>query len=137
MRIAAGGRFIDARDVAGERRVVLSAADALGRFGKAIDGDGVAVDVHQLTFGLQYDGFFWSGITSHDIAVHALRIRVASVLGQIIPGVPVWRLGPESRWPGLPLVVFPGNVGDENALTRSVRLLTYARALPFGAERKR
>ena len=40
----------------------------------------------------------------------------AVVMGQIIPGVPVWRTGAESRLPGLAYVVFPGNVGGNDAL---------------------
>jgi uncharacterized protein YgbK (DUF1537 family) len=43
-------------------------------------------------------------------------------LGQILPGVPVWRLGPGSRFPGAPYVVFPGNVGGKNALTRTAEI---------------
>ena len=38
------------------------------------------------------------------------------VCGQILPGVPVWKAGEESRWPGMAHIVFPGNVGDSNAL---------------------
>lgn len=56
------------------------------------------------------------GITSSDIATAALGIRRAVVLGQILPGVPVWRTGPESRFPGLTYIVFPGNVGSPDAL---------------------
>ena len=56
------------------------------------------------------------GITSSDIATQALGIRKAMVLGQILPGVPVWLLGAESRYPGMPYIVFPGNVGDAQAL---------------------
>lgn len=56
------------------------------------------------------------GITSSDLATRALGVRRAVVLGQIVPGVPVWRLGPESRFPGMPYIVFPGNVGDLQAL---------------------
>ncbi len=63
------------------------------------------------------------GITSHDIAVKSLAIRRAMVLGQIIPGVPVWRCGKESRWPGIPLIIFPGNVGDNAALAQVVQKL--------------
>ena len=58
------------------------------------------------------------GITSSDVAVHGLGVRRATVLGQILPGVPVWRLGHESRYPGMAYVVFPGNVGDEDALAQ-------------------
>ncbi len=43
--------------------------------------------------------------------------------GQALPGVPVWQAGPESRYPGLAYVVFPGNVGGDDALVRIVRSL--------------
>jgi uncharacterized protein YgbK (DUF1537 family) len=63
------------------------------------------------------------GITSSDIATRALNVRRAQVLGQIIPGVPVWQLGPESRHPGLAYIVFPGNVGGSQALVEVVKKL--------------
>jgi len=63
------------------------------------------------------------GITSSDIATKALGLRRAEVLGQILPGVPVWRTGPESRFPELPYIVFPGNVGQDDAITYVVRKL--------------
>ncbi|MGI6004462.1 MAG: four-carbon acid sugar kinase family protein [Christensenellales bacterium] len=56
------------------------------------------------------------GITSSDIGVKGLGAKKALVLGQVLPGVPVWQLGPESKYPGVSYVVFPGNVGDENGL---------------------
>lgn len=56
------------------------------------------------------------GITSSDIATRSLRIKRAMVRGQIIPGVPVWRCGDETRYPGLNYIVFPGNVGGPEAL---------------------
>ncbi|MBL9216811.1 MAG: hypothetical protein JNG83_15140 [Opitutaceae bacterium] len=56
------------------------------------------------------------GITSSDVATASLGVRRALVLGQALPGVPVWRTGPESKWPGLAYVVFPGNVGSPYAL---------------------
>jgi uncharacterized protein YgbK (DUF1537 family) len=56
------------------------------------------------------------GITASDIGTKALNVRRALVLGQIRPGVPVWRLGPETRYPGLPYIVFPGNVGEVTTL---------------------
>jgi uncharacterized protein YgbK (DUF1537 family) len=58
------------------------------------------------------------GITSSDTATRALGLRRALVLGQALPGVPVWRAGPESKWPGLAYVVFPGNVGGPDALAK-------------------
>jgi uncharacterized protein YgbK (DUF1537 family) len=63
------------------------------------------------------------GITSSDIATGAFDVKKAFVLGQIQPGVSVWRLGNESRFPDLPYIVFPGNVGDENALVNIVHQL--------------
>jgi uncharacterized protein YgbK (DUF1537 family) len=63
------------------------------------------------------------GITASDVATKALNVRKALVLGQILPGVPVWRLGPESRRAGIPYIVFPGNVGGDNALAEAVQIL--------------
>ena len=60
------------------------------------------------------------GITSSDLATEALGIRRALVLGQALPGVPVWQAGPESKWPGLAYVVFPGNVGGPDAIRQLV-----------------
>ncbi|MCB0132090.1 MAG: hypothetical protein KDD78_14625, partial [Caldilineaceae bacterium] len=57
------------------------------------------------------------GITSSDLATAGLDIARGWVLGQILPGVPVWQAGPESRYPGLSYIVFPGNVGGPDALT--------------------
>jgi uncharacterized protein YgbK (DUF1537 family) len=56
------------------------------------------------------------GITASDLATGGMGVKRAMVLGQIVPGVPVWRLGMESRFPNLPYVIFPGNVGDDKAL---------------------
>ncbi len=56
------------------------------------------------------------GITSSDVATKGLDVRRAIVTGQVLPGVPVWRLGAESRYPGMAYIVFPGNVGDDDAL---------------------
>lgn len=56
------------------------------------------------------------GITSSDIGVKALKVKKAVVAGQISPGIPVWLLGAESRYPGLAYIIFPGNVGADNTL---------------------
>ena len=63
------------------------------------------------------------GITASDVGTKGLEARRALVLGQIRPGVPVWRLGLETRYPGLPYVVFPGNVGDPETLAEIVAQL--------------
>jgi uncharacterized protein YgbK (DUF1537 family) len=64
------------------------------------------------------------GITSSDMATKGLDIRWALVKGQIAPGVPVWQCGPESRFPGLNYVVFPGNVGQDKTLAEVVTVLS-------------
>lgn len=55
------------------------------------------------------------GITSSDIATRALGIKRAMVIGQLLPGVPVWRTDE-----GLGYVIFPGNVGGDEALLEAV-----------------
>ncbi len=64
------------------------------------------------------------GITSSDVATQALGIKRAMVRGQILPGIPVWACGTETRFPGLSYIVFPGNVGDNAALATAVSKLT-------------
>ena len=49
------------------------------------------------------------GITSNDVAVRSLGVRCAEVIGAVVPGVPAWRCGPETKAPGLAYVVFPGS----------------------------
>ncbi|QIP11544.1 hypothetical protein G8759_02305 [Spirosoma aureum] len=63
------------------------------------------------------------GITSSDLASKGLSSEKAVVLGAVIPGVPVWQMDRESKFPGIKYVVFPGNVGDEAALDEVCRKL--------------
>ncbi len=63
------------------------------------------------------------GITSSDLATGALGVRRATVSGQLLPGVPVWQLGADCRWPDLPYIVFPGNVGGPEDLAAAVAAL--------------
>lgn len=64
------------------------------------------------------------GITSNDTLSEGLALRSARLLGQIYPGVSVVRT-PEHhpQFPSLPVVLFPGNVGDEYALAVVYRRL--------------
>jgi uncharacterized protein YgbK (DUF1537 family) len=64
------------------------------------------------------------GATSSDLATRALNVRRAMVMGQVLPGVPAWKLDLESRFPGVPYILFPGNVGDADALVQIHRLLS-------------
>lgn len=60
------------------------------------------------------------GITSSDIGVKALSVRKAYVLGQVLPGIPVWKTDENSRFPGIPYIIFPGNVGGDDDLRQVV-----------------
>jgi uncharacterized protein YgbK (DUF1537 family) len=64
------------------------------------------------------------GITSSDIATKALHAQKARVVGQIIPGVPVWEMDDRCKYPGITYVVFPGNVGDDLALRKVCGILS-------------
>ena len=60
------------------------------------------------------------GATSADVASKALNVRRAWSPGQAAAGVPVWILGDETLHPRMPCIIFPGNVGAEDALTALV-----------------
>ncbi|MBI5461078.1 MAG: four-carbon acid sugar kinase family protein [Gammaproteobacteria bacterium] len=64
------------------------------------------------------------GITANDIVSRGLALHTARVLGQIVPGCSVVRC-PEhhAQYPNLPVVIFPGNVGDDGALAMAFRRL--------------
>jgi len=55
------------------------------------------------------------GITSAEVAAALSATGSGTVLGQFLPGVSVWLV--EGRERELPIVVVPGNVGDEHTLT--------------------
>lgn len=63
------------------------------------------------------------GITSSDVGTKALAVQKANVLGQIKPGIPVWQTGAESKFPLIPYVIFPGNVGEVSTLKEAVEVL--------------
>ncbi|HEY9885155.1 MAG TPA: four-carbon acid sugar kinase family protein, partial [Thermosynechococcaceae cyanobacterium] len=57
------------------------------------------------------------GITSNDTLSSGLALRTAGLLGQVIAGVSMVRTPAEHpQFPNLPVVLFPGNVGDAKAL---------------------
>lgn len=66
------------------------------------------------------------GITSNDVLSSGLSLHTARVLGQILPGCSVVRCPADHpRYPQLPVVIFPGNVGDQHALATAYRYLGY------------
>ena len=64
------------------------------------------------------------GITSSDVGTKALKVKKAMVMGQIKPGIPVWMTGEESKFPKMPYIIFPGNVGEIDTLKEIVDLLS-------------
>ena len=68
------------------------------------------------------------GITSNDVLSNGLDLHTARVLGQILPGCSVVRCPHDHpRYPDLPVVIFPGNVGDHYGLGTA-----YARLIALG-----
>ena len=63
------------------------------------------------------------GITSSDVATKGLNVKRAYVIGQALKGVPIWKLGNETKFPNMPYIIFPGNVGDNQALYQLTKLL--------------
>jgi uncharacterized protein YgbK (DUF1537 family) len=85
------------------------------KFGASVSG--LLMDIVR---GLPSDlGFLISkgGITSNDVLSTGLALRSARLLGQILAGCSMVRTpANHPQFPNLPVVLFPGNVGDNNAL---------------------
>jgi uncharacterized protein YgbK (DUF1537 family) len=77
------------------------------------------------------------GITSNDVLSGGLALKASRVLGQILAGCSVVKC-PQAhpRYPGLPVVIFPGNVGDEAALATVYLRLSKAQRLRSGSARQ-
>jgi len=64
------------------------------------------------------------GITSNDVLSTGLSLQSARLLGQILPGVSMVKTnGEHPLFPNLPVVLFPGNVGDAWGLATAYRRL--------------
>lgn len=91
---------------------------------------GVAVSslLMDVVSGLPADiGFLISkgGITSNDVLSKGLALRSARLLGQILSGCSIVRTPVDHpQFPSLPVVLFPGNVGDADALATVYRRLS-------------
>lgn len=83
-------------------------------------GEAVSILLMDIVKGLPTDiGFLISkgGITSNDTLSKGLSLTSAHLLGQVIPGVSVVTTATDHpQFPNLPVVLFPGNVGDDEAL---------------------
>ena len=65
------------------------------------------------------------GITSNDVLSVGLNLTLARLLGQILAGCSVIRTEPtHPQFPNLPVVLFPGNVGDRDGLAAVWHRLT-------------
>jgi uncharacterized protein YgbK (DUF1537 family) len=64
------------------------------------------------------------GITSHEVALSGLGVKRAMVAGQALPGVPVWDISAGTGGDGMKYIVFPGNVGGDDALLQLYNKLT-------------
>jgi uncharacterized protein YgbK (DUF1537 family) len=57
------------------------------------------------------------GITSNDVLSEGLALGASRVLGQVLPGCSMVVCPKDHpRFPAMPVVIFPGNVGDDQAL---------------------
>ncbi|MCT7951404.1 four-carbon acid sugar kinase family protein [Ancylothrix sp. C2] len=90
-------------------------------------GTDVSALLMDIVRGLPKDiGFLISkgGITSNDVLSTGLSLTAARLLGQILAGVSMVKTSAEHPlFPDLPVVLFPGNVGDENALATAYQRL--------------
>ncbi|WP_462329762.1 four-carbon acid sugar kinase family protein [Thiohalocapsa halophila] len=65
------------------------------------------------------------GITSNDTLSKGLALTTARVLGQVRAGCSVVRCPADHpRFPELPVVIFPGNVGGDESLTEVYRIMS-------------
>ncbi|AFZ33273.1 type III effector Hrp-dependent outer protein [Gloeocapsa sp. PCC 7428] len=105
-------------------RQELVFADVQTRLQFGISVSSLLMDIVQ---GLPSDiGFLISkgGITSNDVLSTGLALTTARLLGQILAGCSIVRTPSDHpQFPDLPVVLFPGNVGDANALTTIYRRL--------------
>jgi uncharacterized protein YgbK (DUF1537 family) len=106
-------------------RSELQFADVQARLDFGILVSGLLMDV--LRHLPETIGFLISkgGITSNDTLSDGLALRGADLLGQVIAGVSMVKTPADhDQFPDLPVVLFPGNVGDELALATVYRRLS-------------
>jgi uncharacterized protein YgbK (DUF1537 family) len=106
-------------------RQELSFKDVKTRLDFGAKVSGLLMDIVR---GLPSDiGFLISkgGITSNDVLSNGLALTSARLLGQILAGCSmVLTPSDHSQFPNLPVVLFPGNVGDADALGTIYQRLT-------------
>jgi uncharacterized protein YgbK (DUF1537 family) len=68
------------------------------------------------------------GITSHTLLADGLDLALVELQGQLLPGLSLVLTPAEATVPRLPVVTFPGNLGDADTLLAAWRLLEGPRA---------
>lgn len=129
-------RLIDVIDraVRAGRIAVLSTArrafaDRSGESSAAI-GDDIVAGLCRVVAALDEPPAYLvasGGSTAHRLAVEALGARRVRVLGPLGPSMPIWQLGEETAYPGLPYVALPGAAGEEHTLADVVARFEQAR----------
>ena len=98
-------------------RVEIAFADQAARL---VFGDMISAFLMDVVRNLPKTlGFLISkgGITSNDVLSSGLALHTSRVVGQILPGCSVVCCPADHpRYPNLPVVIFPGNVGDDQAV---------------------
>lgn len=106
-------------------RQELTFKDVKTRLDFGVKVSGLLMDIVR---GLPSDiGFLISkgGITSNDVLSTGLSLKSARLLGQILPGCSmVITNSDHPQFPNLPVVLFPGNVGDADALEITYKRLS-------------
>ena len=62
------------------------------------------------------------GITTHTLLADGLEVPTVQLQGQLLPGLSLVLAGPEA----LPVITFPGNLGDEGTLHEAWRRMEHA-----------
>jgi len=122
------GKAIEAAVLAGQTAVVYTRRDRIdAASGSQKDNLNMATAISDAISGMVNQlgvrpSFIIAkgGITSSDIATKGLEISKAMVAGQILKGIPVWLTDENCKFPHLPYVVFPGNVGEVDSLKKIV-----------------
>ena len=109
------------------KRIVLAAEGDTDE-SVLLRGERISDALQSLVGGLQVRPDFIiakGGITSSDIGTKALGVCRATVIGQVKPGIPVWKTGEESKFPQIPYIIFPGNVGEAETLKEIIESLLH------------
>ena len=104
-------------------RQELVCADVQTRLQFGADVSSLLMDIVR---GLPSDiGFLISkgGITSNDVLSTGLSLTFARLIGQVLAGCSMVLTPSDHPYPNLPVVLFPGNVGDTDALATVYRRL--------------